>query len=245
MNLGYVSPEDFQHFRVVDSTSPCSKKNDKENDSMLILIIIAVVAFLVVVTVGSKPECRQRLRQIPAMISTMRTRFSKNDGKVSSKISQSEELDEYVKHVSKKCRNLTACLQGDVNCKDFKNVSEEYKKRKTNEVKEYLQSHQNIMILIYAPWCPHCHTALPQFMEAADELEDVDVAILNAEMVDRKLMGDLEVTHFPFIAKSKDGLLHKEVFKGRPQRKELVDFCKAVVTAPKKEQPSELDLMFM
>ena len=248
MNLGYVSPEDFQVFKTMDAESVCSSRSSKyENASssttMILIIIVAIV--LLYVFSGS---CKNQLHQFRNGISVMFSKFNKRPPStataVSSKQSDIKTLDAYVKQVHAKCENLTACLKGDASCEDFKNVSTEYKARTTKHTHDYLDTNKNIIMLIYAPWCPHCHTALPAFMEMAEDTGDasVKIAILNAEMVDRSVLGEIGVTHFPFIASSQNGMKssQKHVFKGAPTKENLVQFYKDSL----KKENAELDSMF-
>lgn len=258
MNVSYVSPEDFQHFKIIDSGQSCKQKSSKQSDSsMMYLIVAVIVAFVVVMTISSIPKCTEKIQQIPDMISTMATKvasvaskYSRNNTISSKQSTTTQKLDKYVKFVHEKCKNLTECIEGDGECHDFKNVAANFKKSTTEKVHEYLDTHPNMLILVYAPWCPHCHTALPEFMKVVDEVKDtVDVAILNAEMVERELLGTMNITHFPYIAKCKDGMKSgtHEVYRGAPKSEELIKFCKGTnnVAVNAKKVVNELDMLFM
>jgi hypothetical protein len=63
-------------------------------------------------------------------------------------------------------------------------------------------------------------------MAASDEMKKHrDVAIINAEMVDRELMGELQVTHFPYIF-AEDRKNKRKVHKGKVSEEELIKFAK-------------------
>lgn len=233
MNVGYISPEDFQHFRVVNSNSLPEKKIEKD-DNMCMFIIIGIIALIAFTMVGTTSQCERTIRKMPRFVSgylskireTKRQIMNKNSVTSSKNGSVMSDVDQYVDHVAAKCDNLTFCKKGDPTCEDFKNVTHQYKYKKTAEVRDYFNNHHNVVVLIFAPWCPHCHTALPKFMAASDEMKKHrDVAIINAEMVDRELMGELQVTHFPYIF-AEDRKNKRKVHKGKVSEEELIKFAK-------------------
>ena len=77
------------------------------------------------------------------------------------------------------------------------------------EVMAYLAKHKNVMMLIFAPWCSHCHTMMPRFADACKR-HNVRGVMVNAES-----MADLSALHaveyFPTIL----------VFKGGDDKKEV------------------------
>ena len=75
------------------------------------------------------------------------------------------------------------------------------------------------MYLIFAPWCPHCHTTMPNFAEASKKT-NIPFAIINAESVPSNILQDFKLTHFPFIVKKSNST--KYVFEGQPKVEELV-----------------------
>ena len=85
------------------------------------------------------------------------------------------------------------------------------------------------LIKFYAPWCPHCHTAMPAVIDASLESEHA-FAIVNSELIDPKtLQGDIfQVTHFPYICRQekKNNETTMTVFKGSPTKEEILKFSK-------------------
>ena len=78
------------------------------------------------------------------------------------------------------------------------------KTRAVDYLDSKLKAHPTSMVMIYAPWCPHCHTAMPHFAAAAEQC-DVPFALINAEMMPaHALQGDaalFQVQYFPFIVR--------------------------------------------
>lgn len=71
------------------------------------------------------------------------------------------------------------------------------------EVMAYLAKHKNVMMLIFAPWCSHCHTMMPRFADACKRY-NVRGVLVNAES-----MADLSALHpceyFPTCLAVMDG----------------------------------------
>lgn len=115
--------------------------------------------------------------------------------------------------------NLTPCSSDD--CSDIKNVNADYKKAADKAVIDFVQENKTCMLMIYAPWCPHCHTAMPKFIEASTKAK-CPFGIINAELVSPQLLqGDsalFNVQFFPYIIRreQKGGEASDTVYKGAP-----------------------------
>lgn len=115
--------------------------------------------------------------------------------------------------------NLTECT-GD-ECADVKNVDPKYRSDADKKVMDFLKANKTAMIMIFAPWCPHCHTAMPKFFEAAKKSKCA-FAIINAELVSpTMLQGEnavFNVQFFPFIVRreQKGSDVSDTVYKGAP-----------------------------
>lgn len=51
-------------------------------------------------------------------------------------------------------------------------------------------SHEKVMVMYYAPWCPHCQDAKPKFKEALGKLTDKTKAIVLVNCDDAKNSGE-------------------------------------------------------
>ena len=121
-------------------------------------------------------------------------------------------------------QNLTPCAQ-----KDYKSVPTSEKAKNDESVKRFVDAHPDAILLIWAPWCPHCHKAMPAVAEAAGKVkEDVPTALVNAEMVSPSLISGTDgksvakVTHFPFLMRAGA----KEVHDGPMTADAIVDFAR-------------------
>lgn len=214
MNLNYVSPEDFQRFRFAEK-----KKSSGSCGMILIIVVIIVVAML---SKCSPPH------HMSEMVSGLKTKIEskimpqlRHFGR-SAKIAETVTTDDaYVKNPMNNVLNLTPCEAGDALCANFKQVDSTYKSKTTESAMKLLKQHPDSIVMCYAPWCPHCHNAVPEYCEASKGVKD-KCLLINAEMVDQSVLKMLNVTHFPFIAKRHGG--KQEVFKGPPVQKHIHEF---------------------
>ena len=87
--------------------------------------------------------------------------------------------------------NLTCCPKGDSQkCADWANTTAELRMKNSVSVREWVKENQEkgCVVMFFAPWCVHCKTFLPTFMEVAKKVK-VKAAIVNAELVPRALIG--------------------------------------------------------
>lgn len=67
-------------------------------------------------------------------------------------------------------------------------------------VQKHLDTHDNMLIMVFAPWCKHCHTMMHSLDSKA---QGVSVLMVNAECVPAEYLGSgglLNVEYFPTIA---------------------------------------------
>jgi thiol-disulfide isomerase/thioredoxin len=207
MNIGLLSPTEFHTMKYPQSLLQTANGR-KENSCMNIVLIIVVV--LVLFSIIQIPSCYQRVQQIPSMMTTATSTMKAYIQKVSAKQANTV-ADKYLPSVSTRAALLTTCTEDDPKCNDFKAVDQGFIESTTKKLKEYIDSHSNMALMVFAPWCPHCHSALPTFMTAANRMPShVHPIVINAELVDRAILSSLGVTHFPFI-KYGDNVLNKAV----------------------------------
>ena len=127
--------------------------------------------------------------------------------------------------------NLTKCGKGG-ECAE-KEVNDNEKETNDLKVKNYINDHPDCVMMVFAPWCAHCKTAMPHFTEARKKTA-TPMALINSNMVSQQLLAnDLQVTHFPFIFRKTQS--STEIFKGRADTDTIAEFAKK----------SELQMMFM
>ena len=116
--------------------------------------------------------------------------------------------------------NLTQCSPG-AECADPKKVTPAIRKKYDESVDKAIANAQEDMVLfVYAPWCPHCHDAAPHVVQASN-LSKKKFAAINGDLVSEKTLTKIGVEHFPFICKtSKNGT--SAVYKDDPKDKQKV-----------------------
>ena len=116
-----------------------------------------------------------------------------------------------------KIKNPTLCTT-----EECKKITEEQRRKNDAKVRDTLKQCPTALIFIWAPWCPHCHNAMPTVVDAAVEADE-EVVLVNSEAVSRDLIsGDnaiAEVTHFPFLTKG------GKTYEGRMDKASIANFC--------------------
>ena len=219
-----------------DSTSiPVDRREPSSPPGISICaVLIGIIVFLAMFWIFSQSTSCHKYRQ--GFVNGMR---AVTKGKPSEVLALSSK-DHHLKLDDELCRtticrpgetncltNLTECI-GD-NCKDIKNICPKYRKSADTAVAAFAKNNKVSMLMIYAPWCPHCHTAMPKFFEAAKKSK-CPYAIINAELVSPDLLrGEnalFDVKFFPYIIRreQKGGEASDTVFKGAPSVEEYVKF---------------------
>ena len=213
MNHYSPTPVDFAQFKFVDATPNFTE--DSSSCTMATTIVIVVIIMIIFASIGG---CMYK-----------RGSYNMNDYYISGRkaeVAAEKEKDVHVPSVEfdKDCKNLTSCKEGDSKCMDIKKVDQALMMENAKKIMEELKLHEKMVILIYAPWCPHCHKAMPSFIEASKINPTSQYVVINAELVPRELLTEtFKVSHFPFIVKvekNKGG----EIFKAAPTKEDLVEF---------------------
>ena len=229
-----LPPTDHMHFR--STPDPMMR---------MCCTLCGLLAIFVILATSSRPTTRfhdYRNKMVPVFVSSMKTAFSTIQNKFSTPVKQisakiaevdkTEKVDVFSKTANDDVlTNLTPCGKGET-CME-EEIEDAEKKKNDEKVKEYLAQNPNHVMFIFAPWCGHCKTAMPEFCAARKETS-TPLAIVNSNMVSRDLLStEFNVTHFPFIIKKTEN--SNEVFKGKAIKENLVDFAKK----------SDLQMMFM
>lgn len=185
--------------------------------SMCGLLAGIVVVGIVLYTMKKQREEEGDMSFLPSSLSSgisgMKALFSKSDA--------------HTKAEMHKTKNLTYCKSGDPSCKDVSKVSDSVLKRNDSAVKSFLEENDECFLMIFAPWCAHCHNAMPKFTSASKK-STVPFAIINAELVSPSLIqgedSTFDVKHFPYILKreAKGESSKHTVFKDHPTEDNLV-----------------------
>ncbi|VEL33150.1 unnamed protein product [Protopolystoma xenopodis] len=99
---------------------------------------------------------------------------------------------------------------------------------------------QYTLVMFYAPWCPHCQTSKPKYLEAAKQIEKLD-STKSLAMVDCDNQKNTElcqahsIESYPTIKLYFEGKLVQE-YENEVNEKKITDFMK---TPPKPDgQPT-------
>lgn len=231
-----MTSQSFPTFFQLGERPVVSRVAIESQDSMGIspcgLIVGIAVLALVVWFLTTSNDCGAR-KVVPVVVSSMKStamNVIKKGKDIKNTIDNGSE-DAHVKvdkTLLKKSKvvNLTKCSVGDDKCSDMKNVDPKVRSANDDSVVKFIKDNPTSMIMIYANWCPHCHNAMPKFVEASANSK-VPFALVNAELVSPKLIqGDeslFNVTHFPYILRRElnGNEITDSTFKGAPTVDEI------------------------
>ena len=162
----------------------------------------------------SKQACAASARLVTTMVSARRAGF-KGSARIPPGL-----LD------LAQCRHLNVPIDEKANvvvadCKDGKCMTEEDKTKLHKDLRAFLDKTPNVVLMVFAPWCPHCHNAMPQFTRMAQSAKKTPFCIVNAEALPRTAFtkGGENMIHaleyFPTFLVKKDG--------GKLEEKDLAD----------------------
>jgi thiol-disulfide isomerase/thioredoxin len=202
-------------------------------------LLIGLAVLLLVLYMFNRHSCDRIVhRQVPRFVNGMRAAVTgalghvvKGTGDVAGGLANGE--DHHIKVAldlieTSAVENLTKCTS-DV-CKDFRNMETEQKAENDKCVEEFCKKHDKAMLMIYAPWCPHCHTAMPEFYKASKDAK-IPFGLINAELVNPHLLqGEnalFNVQYFPYILRrEKHGNEASDtLFKDVPSADNLKKHC--------------------
>ena len=135
----------------------------------------------------------------------------------------SAETHAAIKACGDKVACPTTCPKGG-KCESYKDMTDADKAGYDAAVLSTIKDAPGSLLMIWAPWCPHCHNAMPAVIEAAKKLTGKKLILVNAEMCSSKLLQGGEgsiakVTHFPFITKD------EELYQGPMQPDAIAAFA--------------------
>lgn len=191
--------------------APCRRGCNK---TLCMAVLLVLIALAVSVLYARRACAGASERVVPIFVSSMKAALGLRKKPASSSAvdahigdSVSAGAQSMIKTTvtgEQGCYNLTFCGKGDPLCEDMKKIDPSVRAKTEAAVMSFLDKHPTCVVMIFAPWCPHCHTALPKFVEASKSAT-VPFALINAEMMDPKTMhGDkalFNVQYFPFIVK--------------------------------------------
>ena len=246
MTMTYIQPEDFQNFRFVNHST--KMKQTGMCTLVLGIIIVIIVYTMMNYSCKSKQFVSGYISQISQGISSKFSMLHEkiSNASVSSKQVQLNKSDAYtVDMTNKDVWNLTACSSDDSSCNDYKKgIDDNLKNMYAQKLKTFVEENPKSTFMIYAPWCPHCHTAMPNFCDASKECEE-KFALVNAELIPSNMLHEepFKVSHFPYICKLDN--MSVSVFQGDPTAKNIISFSKSKSEDSPQSAEDHLQMMFM
>ena len=179
-------------------------KTKQSQEGMLTCLIAGVLVFWVIMSLlksTSTPSyARNNLNPIyyPSNILTTSARLVKTV--VSGRIGDSESFDVADTGLMnlKQCRNWLKVPVDDssmkivvADCKDgdWKNLKDEERAVIDKSFKKFIDKHDDVLIMVFATWCPHCHQIMPKFVKMSKKIKG-KMALCNAEAVERASFTD-------------------------------------------------------
>ena len=128
---------------------------------------------------------------MPANAIAASARLARNMPFVSARAGKVEPVPPGMRSLEQ-CKSwLKVDTSGDPNvvvadCKDgdYKSMPEAERKKVDDALHSFLKSKQEVMIMVFAPWCGHCHQAMPHFVNLSKGSR-VPFCLVNAETVDK------------------------------------------------------------
>ena len=198
------------------SGSDMPHTSKKVNANGICVIVLAILVIMVLWNMQRSMMMNngyQQPQKFPTYISGMLGRFTsartsaqarRKDANETTIVDQllSTETNETIKSANAsetKVYTPTSCT--DATCENYKEgVSESEKVKNDTKVLELMQRFPNALILIWAPWCPHCHNAIPLITEAAKKMK-TPVILINSELVTSKIIAGTDAPAGDVIGK--------------------------------------------
>jgi thiol-disulfide isomerase/thioredoxin len=112
---------------------------------------------------------------------------------------------------TQKVVDLIDAYDAPKNIHSYKTMTDQQKKNAVHRTQQWLQKNPDAVVMIFAPWCGHCHTSMPALASKAGHLNK-PCLMINALALEESAIGDgdksiANVTHFPFWLVNKNSVL--------------------------------------
>jgi thiol-disulfide isomerase/thioredoxin len=98
------------------------------------------------------------------------------------------------KNIKEKTVDLIDAKKAENDPDSYKSVSEESKEENGAHAREWMKAHENAIIMIFAPWCGHCHNAMKSLSEVASKTR-YPCLMMNAETLPTHMLAGPKSVH--------------------------------------------------
>lgn len=221
-------PPDTINIPHLEYTS-CRQRRDKGiNTCMIVGAAVLAVLFMVMTSTpstrrpryGPRPMRRGGMQYVYSMVSSVGNAIS---GRAASVMSNTEG---YLKPLEAIAPNVKAdqvvviCHKNsDKNPEAYKTATDAEKEACFKTATQWLAEHPHAVVALFAPWCQHCHNAMPIMADMSSKHPDIPFAMIDAESLPSYAIGNGEKSiafceYFPTILAR---------YPGRMDRMETID----------------------
>lgn len=169
--------------------------------NMCVLISIGAVVLYMVLQPSAQPRAMthtfsQASGMISSVVNNVSARLSPT---VPSTVSASAVSDSISVNAQ-----IYIAPHGATKGDEYKSVTVEQKDENANIAQKWIKEHDKALIMIFAPWCSHCHNAMGPFSQVVEESK-IPSLMINAETVPRHTLTGpkalYQVEYFPLFLK--------------------------------------------
>lgn len=183
---------------IIYDTPP--QKNDKMSMCTILAVVIMIIYLYMVVQTDYSNEPYQRHYSIQSFLAPT-TKKLKPANKIAG-------IKEKLKGVTGNVADAIDAPGAEKDENAYKKCTDKQKTINKQELEKIVKSSDKMIVMFWAPWCPHCHSSMRDFNVASTK-SDTPYLMVNAETVDRSAFtGEnaiVPLTHFPFMCRMENG----------------------------------------
>ena len=183
---------------IVYDTPP--QKNNKLSICTLLAVVIMIIYLYTLMQTDYNNEPYQRQYVIQSFLAAT-TKKLKSANTISG-------IKEKLEGVSGDVADVIDAPGAEKDENAYKKCTEKQKTVNKKELEKILKNTDKMIVMFWAPWCPHCHSSMRDFNIASTK-SDTPYLMVNAETVDKSaFVGEnavVQLTHFPFMCRMENG----------------------------------------